>query len=195
MIGLLHLQGEIMKKCSDCDEGEAWRRGRCKPCDYRTSQTYERTPKGFLMRAYRNMLGRTKGLTTRSNHLYKGLPICEKEEFYKWSMQSDSGFLELLENYRKSGFERSLAPSVDRKDKYRGYLLDNMRWMTISENVSLIVKSHEEIKELPIGITKKGKRYAVCKTFRKTRYYKSFLKLEDAKEYLLSILEDRIKPD
>ena len=163
-----------MKICTSCKKEEVWRRSKCKPCDYKISQAYERTPKGFLMRAYRNMLGRTRGLTSRSNHIYKGLPICEKEEFYKWSMQPDSGFLELLENYRESGFERSLAPSVDRKDKHEGYLLDNMRWVTISQNVSLVAKSLEDIKELPVGITITGKRYTVCKTFRKVRYYKSF---------------------
>ncbi len=182
-----------MRKCSDCEEGYAWRRGRCKPCDYITSQAYERTPKGFLMRSYRNMLGRTRGLTTRSNHLYKGLPICKKEDFYKWSMEKDSGFLNLLENYKESGFERSLAPSVDRIDKYQGYLLENMRWLTISENVSMIVKSQDDLKYLPVGITQRGKRFAVCKVFRKTKYYRSFLDLEDAKNYLTSILEGRVK--
>lgn len=98
------------------------------------TKRYEKTLKGYLTRTYRNMLSRVKGIVKNKAHLYKGLEILAREDFYKWSI--DSNYPELLKKYEESCYDRKLAPSVDRKDPLIGYTLDNIRWVTFSENCS-----------------------------------------------------------
>lgn len=96
-------------------------------------KTYEKTPKGFLMRCYRNMLSRITGVQKTKFHLYSGKEILSKEEFYTWGLTSPE-FHSLYAVYTNSGYERKLAPSADRKDSSKGYSLGNMEWVTMSEN-------------------------------------------------------------
>lgn len=94
---------------------------------------YERTKKGKLMRIYRNMKSRVDGVQWQKHHLYAGKELLPKEEFYEWAMQSNSYHL-LYSEWVNSGYDRKLAPSVDRVDSSRGYTIDNMEWVTHSEN-------------------------------------------------------------
>lgn len=97
---------------------------------------YEKTIDGFLMRGYRNMLSRVKGIQKLKAHLYLGKEILSKESFYKWANESKE-FHKLYTNWTLNGYERKLTPSVDRIDSSKGYELDNMRWITHSENSRL----------------------------------------------------------
>lgn len=94
---------------------------------------YEKTPKGFLMRLYRNMKSRVTGVQKQKFHLYKGKELLPKEEFYTWA-SSQQEFHTLFAKYVDSGYARTLAPSVDRKDSSKGYTLDNMEFVTMLEN-------------------------------------------------------------
>jgi hypothetical protein len=96
---------------------------------------YEKTPHGFLMRLYRNMKSRISGVQRLKAHLYAGKYLLPKDEFYAWA-SNHPRFLELFEIYKLSGFQRALAPSVDRIDSSNGYSLNNMEWVTHSENSS-----------------------------------------------------------
>ena len=184
-----------IKKCNSCGVGDAWRRGRCKPCDYATSKAYEKTPKGYLVRSFRNITNRVTGVAKNCSHIYKGLPVCTKEEFYEWSLSWESNYLYLLEEYKQSNYERSVAPSVDRIDSNSGYVLGNMQWVTISKNVSLTAKTEEDITYIPIGIQLKegrGDPYTVEKTFGGLSYYRTFSTMQEAMVYLGSILDGSI---
>ena len=97
------------------------------------TKTYEKTIKGFLMRLYRNMKSRITGVQRQKAHLYKNKPLLDKDTFYDWATASPV-FYSLFGEYKHSGFKRALAPSVDRVDSSRGYELDNMEWVTMSEN-------------------------------------------------------------
>ena len=97
------------------------------------TKKYEKTKKGFLVRTYRNMKSRVTGVQEKKSHLYFGLQILPKEDFYEWSL-SDKNFLELFSEWELSGYERKLSPSIDRIDSKKGYFLQNMRWITHSEN-------------------------------------------------------------
>lgn len=97
---------------------------------------YEKTPKGFLMRKYRNMQSRTCGIQWRKAHLYLGKELLLREEFYKWALESDD-FNRLYLGWVESNYDRKLCPTVDRIDPDYGYILENMRWITHSENSRL----------------------------------------------------------
>jgi len=115
------------------EERNAWQREyRQKNGDIHTRR-YEKTKKGKLMRTYRNMESRAKGIVKKKAHLYEGLEVLPRETFYEWSM-SNPGFNNLYEAWVLSGYDKKLSPSIDRKDSNKGYTLENLQWLTHSEN-------------------------------------------------------------
>jgi len=113
-----------------------WQREQRARTKNRCTKKYEKTPNGFLMRVYRNMLSRVRGIQPRNRELYVGFPILPKEQFYDWAL-SDSQFVQLFSVWEASRFDRRLTPSIDRINPDRGYESDNIRWLTHSENSSL----------------------------------------------------------
>lgn len=97
---------------------------------------YEKTISGLLMRKYRNMLSRVKGIQKLKAHLYHDKEILQKKDFYDWANKSER-FHTLYNIWKQSGYDRKLSPSVDRVDSSKGYTIDNMRWITHSENSKL----------------------------------------------------------
>jgi hypothetical protein len=97
------------------------------------SKKYEKTPNGFLMRMYRNMKSRVTGVQAQKFHLYKGKELLRKDDFYAWA-KGNPTFWKLYEIYKNSGYDRKLAPSVDRVDSSKGYVIENMEFVTHSEN-------------------------------------------------------------
>lgn len=99
----------------------------------KNTKKYEKTKKGFLVRCYRNMLSRVTGVTKNKNHLYLGLDILDKDKFYEYSL-NNKDFNNLFLKWENSGYDRKLTPSIDRIDSNNGYLIDNIQWITFSEN-------------------------------------------------------------
>lgn len=97
------------------------------------TKKYEKTHKGFLMRKYRNMQSRVEGIQWRKAHLYEGKQILPRDDFYDWAI-SHPDFLALFDQWIESNYDRKLSPTVDRIDSSKGYILDNMQWITHSEN-------------------------------------------------------------
>jgi len=104
------------------------------------TRKYEKTKRGFLMRAYRNMLSRVTGVQRKKAHLYKGKEILEKSAFYEWALKNKS-FHRLFNSWEKSGYERKICPSVNRINSLNGYSIDNIEWITHSENSSRVSRS------------------------------------------------------
>lgn len=100
------------------------------------TKKYERTKKGKLMRTYRNMQSRVQGILKKKAHLYSGLPILSRADFYNWAMGSNT-FHQLYDGWVASGYKCGESPSVDRINPDEGYLIGNMRWLTHRENSSL----------------------------------------------------------
>lgn len=97
------------------------------------TKKYEKTKKGFLMRLYRNMQSRVTGVQKAKFHLYKDKELLSREEFYNWAINNEN-FHILFNDYEQNNYERKLAPSVDRINSSLGYFLDNMEFVTMSEN-------------------------------------------------------------
>lgn len=111
----------------------AWQRERRKKTGNSDAKKYERTKKGKLMRAYRNMESRVKGIVQKSQHLYFDLPLLSRQDFYEWSL-ADDDFTNIYEAWVEAGYDRKLSPSIDRIDTGDGYTVGNIRWVTHSEN-------------------------------------------------------------
>lgn len=84
---------------------------------------------------YSTVSKRVKGHGGHERHkrIYTGLAILPKEDFYKWAKNSPR-LKKLYKAWVESGFEYKLQPSLDRIDTTKGYTLDNIRWLTFSEN-------------------------------------------------------------
>lgn len=119
------------KTCRSCRN--AMQRERRKSSLNKSTRVYERTHKGFLMRAYSNMKARITGVQKQNYHLYSGKELLSREEFYRWA-ESSKEFKSLFEQWEKSHYNRKLTPSVDRVNSKLGYILSNMEWVTSSEN-------------------------------------------------------------
>jgi hypothetical protein len=111
----------------------AWQRERRRMNGNADTKKYEKTKSGFLMRAYRNMESRVLGIQWRKHHLYAGKPLLARQEFYGWANASPA-FHRLWDDWVASGHDRKLTPSVDRIDSQQGYHVQNMEWVTHSEN-------------------------------------------------------------
>jgi hypothetical protein len=98
-----------------------------------STNKYEKTINGFLMRKYRNMQSRITGIQKAKYHLYKGKDLLDRQDFYNWSI-SNKTFLKLFNTWTENNYDRKLCPSVDRINPKEGYHLSNMEWITHSEN-------------------------------------------------------------
>ena len=125
-----------------------WQREYRKKNNNHHTKVYEKTEKGFLMRLYRNMKSRIDGVQKVKHHLYDGKPLLDKQEFYEWAVGNPE-FNQLYINYKESNYSCELAPSVDRVDSSKGYVLDNMEWVTMSENSRRgALSKHRKAREL-----------------------------------------------
>ena len=100
--------------------------------DISSSLKYYRTnPRRTLMQRYNDMKRRTQGKPAgdRKSQIWLGMELCDQTEFVDWSM-NNSNFLELWEAWVAADNQRTLAPSVHRIDRTRGYTLDNIEWRT-----------------------------------------------------------------
>jgi hypothetical protein len=114
-----------------------------------TTKKYERTKNGKLMRTYRNMQSRVTGILKKKRHLYEGLPILPRAEFYRWANASNE-FHRLFDGWVDSGYRCGESPSVDRIDSSKGYTLGNMRWLTHRENSRNTRRSLSRAESLPL---------------------------------------------
>jgi len=115
------------------EEKNKWQREYRKKTKNIHTNVYEKTPNGFLMRKYRNMQSRITGVQWKKAHLYQGKELLSREEFLEWANNSPE-FWDMFDAYKSSGYDRKLCPTVDRIESDKGYSLDNMRWLTHSEN-------------------------------------------------------------
>jgi len=111
----------------------AWQRAARKKNGNAYTKKYERTKKGFLMRKYRNMQSRVNGIQQKKSHLYLGKSLLPREQFYAWALSNDQ-FHQMFAAWEESDYDRKACPTVDRIDSERGYEIDNMRWLTHSDN-------------------------------------------------------------
>lgn len=108
-------------------------RSYCKPCDSKLTTLYHRTLKGWLTKTY----SRQRKSCIARNH---PLPTYSKEELGIW-VKKQTNYESLFEDWKNSGYEKDLIPSVDRLDDYKSYSFGNIRLTTWEVNVD---KAHSD---------------------------------------------------
>ncbi len=115
-------------------------------------QRYNRTLRGVISNRWTRMRERVEGKTPKGREKYLGLYLCPKDLFIEWSL-SNKTLLELHKNWILNDFDMKFSPSVDRIDSTKGYSIDNMQWLTHSENSGKRLypkKEVEVLNELPV---------------------------------------------
>lgn len=111
---------------------------------------YEKTPSGFIMRVYNNLVGRCLGRV--KPHLYAGLPYLDRATFYAWARDSKE-FWRLYRRWVMAGYDQRLTPSLNRINPTQGYMLDNIEWLTHSANSSLGALNRTKVSDEALNCT------------------------------------------
>ena len=85
-----------------------------------------RTKEGLISQIYYNQKGHSKD---RGHNV----PSYSREELIEWAF-SQTLFHVLYDNWKRLDFQKSYVPSVNRKNDYIGYTMDNIELMTWGEN-------------------------------------------------------------
>jgi hypothetical protein len=134
------------ERCINCGtiEVPSVGRGLCKKCYKHFHHLKNKTNLEYMIRQ------RYHDMTTRSKK--RGWKICTFEDFKDFALQSEE-FKKLREAWINSDFDRKLVPSVDRIDNDRGYTIDNIQFLNLSENVK---KGHIEAPKCKKVLLVKG---------------------------------------
>jgi len=101
----------------------------------RRRQRYSK--KRMFQHRYSSMKQRIEGRATRKYNV-EGKELMSKEEYLMWCAIEGNMkvFDEIYTAWVDSGFNRRMAPSVDRIDNNKGYTADNIQWMAVKDNSS-----------------------------------------------------------
>lgn len=89
-------------------------------------RNWRKTIPGLISNIYNNQKQNSK----RRGH---NPPLYKQEELKEW-LFSQPNFYTLYNEWKKSNFNRNLAPSCDRINDYKGYSLDNIKLTTWKKN-------------------------------------------------------------
>ena len=127
-----------MKKCSCCSQVKESKdfcfhkiqkdglSSVCRQCSSEYKSKYYRTKGGLVSKIY-------AGQKTSSKRRGHSMPNYTREELEGFIF-SQPNFEILYSNWANSDFDKNLIPSIDRKDDYKPYTIDNLRLVTWGEN-------------------------------------------------------------
>lgn len=120
----------------------------CQNCWHKVKRRTQ--PEFYLRTRYTEIKQRCTNEKRKTAKYYIDKKVCTKEEFLKRFL-NDKHFLELFNQWIKSGWDYKLSPSVDRIDSSKDYTLDNIQMITHSHN-----STKDQIKQEVFVYTKSG---------------------------------------
>lgn len=108
----------------------------CRSCRNEHKIEATRTKVGHIKKIYFNQ----KRASEKRGHSH---PVYSLDEITQWLLSQDL-FHTLHKQWKESGYDKNLAPSIDRIDNSIGYCFENIQLMTWLENSQL---AHEHCKQ------------------------------------------------
>lgn len=118
--------GRKMIVCTKCSKyKQHFGRNMCSSCLRKFKR--QNKPSFYLGTCYSEMKRRVKTYDKLRPNYYN-LPICSKDEFINRFL-NDPNFLKLFKEWKRNGFTRKSAPSIDRIDNNKGYDISNLQFI------------------------------------------------------------------
>lgn len=127
-----------LNKCKDCTKSDT-RQNLKKNRDYYKSydrKRYRTNIARLMKHKYTGIVQRCTGGHKSRSYFVEGLPYLSWQEFRAWWKENEASFEKCYELWKESGYRNKYAPSIDRIDGSRGYVADNMQWLTFHVNCS-----------------------------------------------------------
>lgn len=127
-----------VNKCKECNKKDV-RENFAKKREYYNNYDKERIRHNFnyiFLHKFSSITERATGRNKKRTYNVLGKGVCSKEEFINWCYKKENliKFQKIHSEWVKSNFDRKLCPSIDRIDNNKGYVLDNLQWLTVSAN-------------------------------------------------------------
>lgn len=100
---------------------------------YARDTRYRRSVRGFLVYLYSNKLKMVNGVLWRKAHTHLGMDLMPRDAFYTWAMMHPD-YQRLYAAWTLSKYNKKLTPVSARINADKGFVKDNMEWMTACEN-------------------------------------------------------------
>lgn len=123
-----------LNKCKECTRADT-QRNYADHIDYYHKYDQDRYRKNkdrLLAHIYRGIVNRCNGVQRKYSST--GTTPISIAEWKSFCTSTRAEFDKLYDAWEKSGFQRRMAPSIDRIDNNRGYTIDNMQWLSQSDN-------------------------------------------------------------
>ena len=85
----------------------------------------------FAQRRVHGLTGHPRG------YIWIGLPLCSKAEFKQWFISQLPKIVPMFRTYLRKKKDRKFALSLNRKNRFLGYTIDNLEILTVSDNSRL----------------------------------------------------------
>ena len=99
---------------------------------------------GYFKYTYSQIKGRC---TSPSKPLYFGMDFMPKSDWIIFLKDTKDERFRLFKQWVNNNYSMRFAPSIDRIDGKKGYLIDNCRWLTQSENARIALTGLKRVKK------------------------------------------------
>lgn len=124
-----------MKTCNTCFKvNKSKSLNECRNCTL--IRWHKEDPVVFLKRVWNNIKIRCTNKYHSTAKYYYGKKYCDRDEFINY-FKNNKTFLKLFKRWAKFDYEYKEIPSINRKNNDLGYLLENLEFITHSENCGI----------------------------------------------------------
>lgn len=140
----------------------------------------------FLKQKYKYMRQRVYNISNRykwgTSPVYKNIRLCSKEAFLEFALKNKR-FDTLFAAYKRSHGKLLKAPSVDRIDPKKGYVVGNMQFLSFSDNAKKGIKDRKVV----LISTKTGKYHRFMTNLDAGRWLGHSGRIKPSRKYVQSV--------